>query len=208
MQNWQVTLLSQYANSPIIVGLLDALNDAIDPAADIDAFVANVWNIDTAQGYGLDVWGRIVGLSRIVQLPAQTVYFGFATGSTPETAQPFGQGVFYGGPSATTAYTMTDAAYRPLILFKAFVNISDMSIPTLNRMINMLLPGVVGNYFVDGYVIDGYVIDGQPGRSHVVDLGGMAMRYVFDAALTPFQQAIATMPGLLPHPTGVTVTVG
>lgn len=64
MQKWDQTLLSQYANSPIINALIESFNDAMDPAADIAAFQRYIWNVNSAVGGGLTVWGKIVGVSR------------------------------------------------------------------------------------------------------------------------------------------------
>ena len=64
MQNHRATVISQFANSPVILSLIDSMNSAVSPSANIDAFYSAVWDINTATGYGLDVWGRIVGVSR------------------------------------------------------------------------------------------------------------------------------------------------
>ncbi len=45
----------------------------IDPTADLNAFYDLVWNVATAQGWGLDVWGRIVGVTRNLNIPADIV---------------------------------------------------------------------------------------------------------------------------------------
>lgn len=60
----QATIASQYANSPIIMTLLNNLNSYLDPMTDLDLFYTNMFNVATATGYGLDVWGRIVGVTR------------------------------------------------------------------------------------------------------------------------------------------------
>ncbi|MCS6515083.1 DUF2612 domain-containing protein [Burkholderia thailandensis] len=62
MDNVLQTVLAQYANSPTLIQLVQNMNGYIDPSADIDAFYDNVWNIQTAVGRGLDIWGKIVGL--------------------------------------------------------------------------------------------------------------------------------------------------
>lgn len=64
MQNYQATILSQYANSPTILQLIENMNGYLDPSVDLDAFYTWVWDIDTAQGFGLDIWGKMLGLSR------------------------------------------------------------------------------------------------------------------------------------------------
>ncbi|MHB1953093.1 MAG: DUF2612 domain-containing protein [Sulfobacillus sp.] len=73
MENYQQTIISAYGNSPTILALIGSLNAAIDPSTDIDNFLTNVWQVDTAQGFGLDIWGRIVGVSRTVPTDPATV---------------------------------------------------------------------------------------------------------------------------------------
>lgn len=75
--DWRQTILSQYANSPIITGLIERFADALDQTQNISNFFDLMFNLDTAVGYGLDVWGRIVGVNRTLQLP-NAVWFGFA----------------------------------------------------------------------------------------------------------------------------------
>ena len=58
------TIISQYANSPIIMALIQNMNDDIDPGVNLDVFYQSIWDINTATGYGLDVWGRIIGVTR------------------------------------------------------------------------------------------------------------------------------------------------
>ncbi len=52
------TLISQYADSPTLVQLINNMDDYINPDADFDAFYDFVWNVETAQGFGLDIWGQ------------------------------------------------------------------------------------------------------------------------------------------------------
>jgi hypothetical protein len=66
MLNVEQTIISQYGNSSTIGQLIQNMNENIDPRADIDNFYDWVWNIETAQGFGLDIWGRIVGVNREV----------------------------------------------------------------------------------------------------------------------------------------------
>ncbi len=73
MNNVTQTVISQYANSPTITALIESMNAAIDPSVDIDNFWAYVWYVDTAQGFGLDIWGRIVGVSRTIPTNPATV---------------------------------------------------------------------------------------------------------------------------------------
>jgi hypothetical protein len=182
---WQPTVMSQYANSPIILQLIKNFNSYIDQTANIDSFYDNIWNINTAVGYGLDVWGRIVNVSRQLTIPATSDYFGFQDGASD--TYPFNQAPFYSGVPASQNYMLSDDAYRTLILIKAMVNIAATNIPTLNKIITSLFSG--------------------NGRVYVVDLGNMQMSYVFEFPLQPFQLAVLTQSGVLAHPTGVGVTI-
>lgn len=81
--DWRQTILSQYANSDRITGLIETFFAATDQTANFDAFWDNIWNLDTAVGYGLDVWGRIVGINRVLQV-ANDQFFGFAEVIRPQ----------------------------------------------------------------------------------------------------------------------------
>jgi hypothetical protein len=185
------TLQSQYANSPTIVQLATNMNSYLDPIANIDAFYDNVWNINTAIGYGLDVLGRIVGVGRVLQISTGT-YFGME-GPSGASGVGFNQAPFYNGEAVTSNYSLTDDAFRALILAKALANICNATIPAINQiLINLFgangpLP-VVGNC---------YCTDGE----------NMTMTYTFGSALTPVQTAIVYQSGVLPRPCGVSATV-
>jgi len=74
MNNVLQTVVSQWGNSPTILALIESFNAAVDPAADLDAFLTHVWQVDTAQGVFLDnVWGRIVGVTRTIPTSPVTV---------------------------------------------------------------------------------------------------------------------------------------
>lgn len=80
MKNWRQTILSQYWDSPILTYLLGLIDEWISPDADLEAFYNLVWDIEKdnfgARGYGLDVWGRIVVVNRVVHIPSGC-FFGF-----------------------------------------------------------------------------------------------------------------------------------
>lgn len=175
-----VTVLSQYANSPILMALVDDFAQWLDPASRFDAFFSLMRDIDTAQGYGLDVWGRILGVGRVLQVPAG-VYLGFEQDAD---AVPFGFGIFYSGSRLTDNVALTDNAYRTLLLAKAALNITDASIPSINS--------ILLNLFNDGYVRDNL---------------DMTITYVFSHTLTPVETAIVFQSGVLPKPCGVSFTV-
>jgi len=178
------TVISQYTNSPILTQLLDNFSQYIDLTADFDAFFDMVWNVDTAQGWGLDVWGTIVGVSRVVTLPGEAEYLGFQEANS---WQPFNQAPFYSGETVNNNYTLTDDAYRLLILAKALANICDCSIPAINQLLLNLFPGL--------------------GNSFVTDGENMTMVYNFNFVLSPVQFAIVSNSGVLPRPAGVASTI-
>ena len=176
------TIISQYANSPTLVQLIHNLDAYIDPRTNIDDFYSFVWNVDTAQGFGLDIWGRIVGIGRDLYLP-EVEWFGFDEASP--SSFPFDERPFYDGGGSTNVFALSDDAYRKLILTKALANIVSTNAPSMNQLLQ--------NMFSDR------------GRCYVNDMGGMSMRYTFEFDLTPVEYAIVTQSGALPRPAGVLV---
>jgi hypothetical protein len=182
------TIISQYSNSPILDTLILDFFSNVDQTENFDLFFDLMWNIDTAQGYGLDVWGRILGVNRSVQLPGSQVYFGFEQGLPGvDTFGPLGQGPFYSGEPSTVNYNLTDAAFRQLLLAKAAFNISPCTIFSINALLMSLFPGAGTCYCTDGE--------------------DMTMTYTFNFALSPVQSAIVFQTGVLPKPCGVAATV-
>jgi hypothetical protein len=138
MKNWTDTLLSQYANSPTVTAIIDCLNQDLDPQADLDAFYDTIWNVATAIGYGLDVWGKIVNVKRGVTAALPPAEFGFAEAFEPANAsigvQPFNVGVFNdGAPPVVRNVALDDETYRTLVMTKAMANITDCSCASLSR---------------------------------------------------------------------------
>lgn len=195
------TFCSQYANSAIVTQLVQNMNDYIDPRKSLLDFYNLVWNVDTAVGFGLNIWGRIVGVSRVVPIPATSGSFGFQNTNFPPDwqnmgviAQPSTGGPFYSGQVATGGFTLDDDAYRVLILTKALANIVATDAPSLNALVRNLFPGRGRAYTRD------------LGKSNT-SVGGMQMTYVFEFKLTTIEFAILSFSGVLPSPAGVGVNV-
>lgn len=178
------TVISQYANSPTLRQLIRNMDEYINPDTDFDAFYNYVWNVETAQGFGLDIWGRIVGVGRMLTIPGNETYLGY---NEALNWQPFNQAPFYTGVQSTQTYRLADDAYRKLILVKALANISDCTSPSLNRLLSNLFAG--------------------RGRCYVSDTGKMEFRYVFEFALEPYEIAILTQSGAIPKPAAVQANV-
>jgi hypothetical protein len=194
--NWQGTVISQYNQSATIQSLLYAINQWIDPTEDLQNFYDFIWNVDTAQGYGLDVWGRIVAVERVLRVQVNDPYFGFDE-ATILSAWPFNTtpvdptgpqrgGILYQNEPLNANYVLSDDGYRTLILAKALFNIVNGSIPAMNQ--------ILINLFSD------------QGRAYIIDNQDMSMTYQFEFIPTPVDAAIISQSGVMPRPTGVSVT--
>lgn len=197
MQNWTQTLLSQYCDSPTIDGLLNSFNDAVDPTTNLADFYAYVWNVYTAAGQGLDDWGMIVGVSRYLQIPNSPAYLGwkeaYVAGHPTTIPQPFDQEPFYGGLLSTYTFPLQDVDYRQLILTKAAVNISNISVPNINAILRFM--------FADANPLH------PNGVVYVIDNLNMSFVYNFTFIPDPVQLAIIQTSDVFPRPAGVSVTV-
>ena len=178
------TIASQYANSPRLMLIIQELHDAIDPTKNIQDFYNMVFNLQTAQGFGLDIWGRIVGINRNVPLqnPDESS-FGFHTSSPEPKFTPFNVAPFRSDSSGFSAYALPDNLYRKLIIAKALANIILATAPNINKLLKILLntPSV--------YLLTGI----------------MAAKYQFRGKLSAFDRMIVFKLGLLPEPCGVKV---
>lgn len=170
---------SQYAASPVIRALIEAMNLRIDPGVDIDLFYEKIFDIYTAEGWGLDNWGRILGANRLLQVEAGD-YFGFADSGL----DPFGQSVFY-YPGQTENYYLEDSAYRELLLFKALANISSSDLASLNKLMGRFFGGKGG---------------------YIVEVTTMVIRFVFEFELSPYERSLMRLDFIPPHPGGVGYT--
>ena len=103
---------SQYSASTRIISILESCREHILPDADIVSFFDNIFNIETASGVGLDIWGNIIGVSRFV----------------PNYQDD------------TVIYTLTDEQYRNVLFYKAGANIMDSTLYSLNYLLRKLYP--------------------------------------------------------------------
>ncbi|MFD0707483.1 DUF2612 domain-containing protein [Photorhabdus luminescens] len=191
MENMEATILAQYAASPKLNSLIRIFNAAVSSVEFINTFYDLIWNIDTANTYGLDVWGKIVNVSRwlIVNENVKYIGFGEALLNVPTTTDPnpFDQAPFYSGESKTKTIELSDQMYRKLIMMKAMSNISDCTIPNINRMLVYMF--------------------NDSGRAYITDDGNMKMSYVFEFQLSTAELAIVQTSGALPYPVGVSVAI-
>lgn len=205
-------IYAQFSNSPTIVALATALAEYFDPAKVEDDFYTNVFNIDTATGDGLDIWGRRLGVSRYLKIPFEQTVFGFQEADM----EPFGQAPFFSGQkTAYNTVALSDDAFRKLLLAKALSNISNCSVPAINSLLRALFAGDRMFKGVWTGVPLGTFILGQDQLAHYIDVvkysdacyvtrpENMHMRFVFEFTLTNLELAIVTQSGVLPVPAGV-----
>lgn len=130
------TLQSQYSASPTIRALVESYRVSIAPDADIMLFYRSIFDISTAQGMGLDIWGRIVGIGRSVDVESAQDWFGFEEADY----DPFDVSPFWMGAGVTERYMLSDDAFRELILWKAMANIATADAASINRLLLLLFP--------------------------------------------------------------------
>lgn len=138
--NIDAVIQSQYGDSPHIKGVIRGYYDYISPQKDIDLIYDKMINIYTAEGYGLDVWGRIVGISReYVAVDEQYNYLGFDNRPyNMDRIETFNNAPFY--KIVNGKIKLEDNAYRTYILIKALINISNVSLNGLNFIFSQLFP--------------------------------------------------------------------
>lgn len=185
MENVNETILAQYANSPSLLTIIEGFNQAVDPGTLIDLFYDQVFNPKTATGWGLDVWGRIVGVGRVLNV-AETGYIGFHEADDGSSViGGFGYGIFYGGQGSTSNFALTDDAFRTLIFAKAAANLCDGSIASINAILMRLFSA--------------------NGKIWIAETSETMMTINHDWTLTPVQAAIIEQSGVLPRPSTVTL---
>lgn len=108
---------------------------------------------------------------------------------TQQNRVPMPQGDFITmtGIDVTRTVDLSDEIYRRLILMKAMSNITDCSVPDINRMLRFMF--------------------GKNRRAYVLNNGGLRMSYIFEFALSSAELAIIQSSGALPSPPGVYVSV-
>lgn len=136
------TIQSQYSDSPVIISLIENTYEVITPQKDFDIFYKNVFDVRTASGWGLDVWGRLVACNReIVTGEFQNYYLGFESANNvlnPDL-ETFDNAPFY-SPGVSQTFYLEDNAYRLLVMCKAMTNISTGTLPEINSILKNVLP--------------------------------------------------------------------
>ena len=140
---WDIaeTVQSQYATSKRMRAVVDAFWQAINPKSDIDLLYKKLVNPRTAEGWGLDVWGRIVAIGRsYLAVEDDNPYFGFdpPEGVKNERLNSFGNAPFY--KQIMGKVRLADTMFRTYVFLKALINISNSSLASLNQAVKLLFP--------------------------------------------------------------------
>ena len=140
---WDIaeTVQSQYATSKRMRAVIDAFWQAINPKSDIDLLYKKLVNPRTAEGVGLDIWGRIVAIGRsYLAVDDDTPYFGFdpPEGVKNERLNSFGNAPFY--KQVMGKVRLADTMFRTYVFLKALINISNASLASLNQAVKLLFP--------------------------------------------------------------------
>ena len=140
---WDIaeTVQSQYATSKRMRAVIDAFWQAINPKSDIDLLYKKLVNPRTAEGVGLDIWGRIVAIGRsYLAVEDDTPYFGFdpPEGVKNERLNSFGNAPFY--KQVMGKVRLADTMFRTYVFLKALINISNSSLASLNQAVKLLFP--------------------------------------------------------------------
>ena len=163
------TIQSQYGASPHIIGIVEAAAKQLDPTGDIRTFYDKVFNPRTAEGVGLDIWGRIVGASRYLAVDNED-FFGFYGSQL----NPFNQAPFFISGD-TNLFLLDDEAFRTLIFLKAAANIGTATLPSIKQILSSLFENPV----------------------LVMNIGEMKVRIVFTFYLSAYQRALFREYGVL-----------
>ena len=183
MINLEETVLAQYANSPILMQLINNMNAYVDPTANLNNFYNQVWNVLTAVGYGLDRLGRVVGVNRTINIPFSATDFAFRESGAATPLGPGGSAPFWDGSFSGQNFRLTDTSFWTLILVKALSNISVCSAQSINQQLTNLF--------------------GSQGRCYSFDLGNMQMQITFEFPLSLVDFYILTQSKALSRPAGV-----
>ena len=131
------TVQSQYSASPRILALAGMYWDMLNPGGEIQTMLDDMLNPSTARGYGLDVWGRIVGIKRAT-VPVSGEYLAF---DPDPMSNPDGDS-WNNAPfnPLTPQGLATDAVFRVYVMVKAMMNIGNGSLADINKYFSLMFP--------------------------------------------------------------------
>lgn len=115
---------SQYSASAKMLALAAQYQEHIDPSPDVDLFYEKMIDIYQAEGSGLDNWGQILQMGRVIS-----------------------------DPDSGAAIYLDDEHYRLLLLYKAMANIASCDADTQNKLLSVLTGTGIGELGKVAYVL-------------------------------------------------------
>lgn len=175
-------ILWQYEESGRLKTLIQRKQDWVNRvhSAFWSQWYIDVFNIDTANKFGLAVWGRILNIALGVDQPPQPAKISFGFGANHTN---FNNGNF--GVLSTSTQPLSLEQQRMLIRMRYFQITCRPTVPEINE------------FFAYLFAVDG--------PAYVVDHQDMTMTYVFGFAPSSELQYILQNFDFLPRPSGVRV---
>lgn len=175
-------LLWQYNDAPNLQALLEAKNTwYIDNQTDFwESWFTNVFNLATANDFGLAVWSIILNQPTYINgaaPPSLANIWGFGTYN-----QNFGNGNF--GQQNGYTYNFSTETARLLLQLRYFQLVSSGTVPETNRMLEYLFEQSYGTVFL-------------------LDQLNMTQRYYFEFTIPSEILLMLTSLDILPRPAGV-----
>lgn len=161
-------------------------------------FYTIYFDIDTCEKDGLDNYGRILELSRVISINTATEgVFGFGVQSDYPIddkgyPQNFNNGYFYNPDyeDLPTQYTMTDFEFRLALRFRYAALTTNLSLKAINKIMNNLLTKLDPAY-----------------KCKVYQSAVMQLTYSFNFNLLPWLKSLFINRNVLPVPAGVTAII-
>jgi len=179
-------ILWQYNNAVNLQGLLEAKNAwyEANQTEFWSSWYDNVFNLETADQFGLVVWGIILGLQLYVNVPPPSgaPIFGFSGSITGSVN--FDNGILTTGNGET--HVLPVETQRIALQLRYFQLTSSGTVPETNRMLKYLF--------------------GDMGTAYLLDLGHMAQEYIFEFPLSADLTYLFDNYDILPRPAGVIST--
>lgn len=140
------SLLWQYSSAPNLQALVSAKNDwyAINQTQFWENWIVDVFDLRTANDFGLQVWSIILGQSLYTNFPPPpaTDTWGFSANH-----KNFDNGNFGSTTGGNRVYSTTTA--RLLLRLRYFQLVSSGTVPETNRMLNYLFADYGDAYLQD-----------------------------------------------------------
>lgn len=181
--DWTESRLVQFNNSQTLNHILQVLNDMLGVSE--AELVANLANVDTASGSQLDVIGKLVGANRAIWFPILNTAddFGFDDSSWYGFDEPGGT---FDTKDITDLYILNDESYRTYIKLKAYSNVSNCSLYSVNYILKQVFAG--------------------RGLCYVKVTGPLEITFTFDFALTTYEKNLLVN-RYIPIPAGFTSVI-